>query len=77
MLIACDGYWYNGKEQAVAEKLKGIEAVLKPEKTVIVPYLGCSDEVAAGLRTTPDERPAGLGAFQNAIGVAGDVPHHL
>jgi acetoacetyl-CoA synthetase len=57
VFIACDGYWYNGKRQEVADKLVAIEAALKPKRTIVVPYLGEADEVAARLRnavTLPD-----------------------
>ncbi len=47
LFFACDGYWYNGKEIAVADKLKEIAAQLPSTKaTIIVPYLGRADAVA-------------------------------
>ncbi|MEX3007083.1 acetoacetate--CoA ligase [Hoeflea sp. TYP-13] len=49
LFIACDGYWYNGKKQDVSEKLKIVEAALKPLKTVIVPYAGDADTLVASL----------------------------
>ncbi|MEM6460461.1 MAG: acetoacetate--CoA ligase [Pseudomonadota bacterium] len=49
LFFACDGYWYNGKQQDVAQKLADVEAELKPLKTVIVPYLGHADVLAARL----------------------------
>ncbi|MEQ8700676.1 MAG: acetoacetate--CoA ligase, partial [Bauldia litoralis] len=50
VFIACDGYYYAGKTIAVADKLKEIVAGL-PEgmAVIVVPYLGCADEVAASL----------------------------
>ncbi|MEM9106875.1 MAG: acetoacetate--CoA ligase, partial [Pseudomonadota bacterium] len=58
LFIACDGYWYNGKKQDVAQKLATVEAALKPAKTVIVPYLGTADELAGSL-----ENAATMDAF--------------
>ena len=49
LFIACDGYWYNGKKQDVSEKLKTVEAELKPLKTVIVPYAGDAETLVASL----------------------------
>ena len=50
VLIACDGYWYAGKRVEVADKLKEIVPELPSVKsTLIVPYLGIADEVAAAL----------------------------
>lgn len=46
LFISCDGYWYNGKRQEVADKLVGIAATLKPEATVIVPLLNNAQAVA-------------------------------
>ncbi|MGH6922367.1 MAG: acetoacetate--CoA ligase [Propylenella sp.] len=48
LFVACDGYWYNGKEINIAEKLKAIAAKLSSaSKAVIVPYLGRAEDVAA------------------------------
>ncbi|WP_136659663.1 acetoacetate--CoA ligase [Nitratireductor sp. XY-223] len=49
LFIACDGYWYNGKRQDVSEKLRTVEAELKPLRTVIVPYAGDAETLAASL----------------------------
>ncbi len=49
LFIACDGYWYNGKKQDVSEKLKTVEAELKPLKTVIVPYAGDAERLVGSL----------------------------
>jgi acetoacetyl-CoA synthetase len=47
VLIACDGYWYNGKEIDVSAKLASIAAALPTlERVIVVPYLGRADEVA-------------------------------
>ena len=50
LLIACDGYYYAGKTIAIADKLAAIAGKLGAAKTIIVPYLGKAEEVAA---TTP------------------------
>ncbi|MGI9413364.1 MAG: acetoacetate--CoA ligase [Hyphomicrobiales bacterium] len=50
VLFACDGYYYNGKEIDIAEKLGRVASELPSvEKVVIIPYLGRADEVAAGI----------------------------
>ena len=49
LFIACDGYWYNGKEINVAEKLSEIVPNLTAQKTVILPYLGRSKKLAQDL----------------------------
>jgi acetoacetyl-CoA synthetase len=44
VLVAVDGYWYNGKVISVVDKLRDIVAQLPSvEKVVIVPYLGASE----------------------------------
>ncbi len=49
LLITCDGYWYNGKQINVVEKLEKIVPQLGAGQAIIVPYLGIADEVAAKL----------------------------
>lgn len=50
LFFAADGYWYGGKRIEVADKLKAIAAQLPgAPKTVIVPYLGCADDVAKAI----------------------------
>lgn len=50
VLIACDGYFYNGKQFGCGEKLGEVLASLPSVKqTLIVPYLGKAAEVAGGL----------------------------
>ncbi|MCR9137979.1 MAG: acetoacetate--CoA ligase [Alphaproteobacteria bacterium] len=56
LFIACDGYWYNGKRQDVADKLVAVEAALNPLKTVIVPYAG--------------DTPALVSRLENAVSLA-------
>ena len=48
--VACDGYWYNGKRVSIGDKLRSVVQHLPTAvRTVIVPYLGNAEEVAAGL----------------------------
>ena len=49
LFIACDGYRYGGKAIEIAGKLGPICRALKPRKTVVVPYLGSAEAVAAGI----------------------------
>jgi acetoacetyl-CoA synthetase len=50
VFFTVDGYWYNGKAQRIAEKLRPIIEQLPSVKTaVIVPYLGEAEEVAKAL----------------------------
>jgi acetoacetyl-CoA synthetase len=50
VFFTVDGYWYNGKAQHIAEKLRPIIEQLPLVKTaVIVPYLGEAEEVAKAL----------------------------
>ncbi|MGI9365882.1 MAG: acetoacetate--CoA ligase [Rhizobiaceae bacterium] len=49
LFIACDGYWYNGKQIDVAKKLKAIVPHLASDKTVILPYVGGGDDLAHSL----------------------------
>ncbi len=48
VLIACDGYWYAGKRIEISGKLAEIVPALPTVKsTLVVPYLGIADDVAA------------------------------
>ena len=49
VFIACDGYWYAGKRIDIAGKLGEIAAGLGAARTVIVPYLGVAEEIAASI----------------------------
>jgi acetoacetyl-CoA synthetase len=50
LFITADGYWYNGKPIAIADKLKTIVAQLPSASTiVVVPYLGDARPVARAL----------------------------
>ena len=57
LFFACDGYYYAGKTIEIADKLKPIAKALGV-KTVIVPYLGRAEDVAAEL-----DRGVALPAF--------------
>ncbi len=50
VFVTVDGYWYNGKQIRIADKLKAIVRELPSAKNVvIVPYLGEADKVAAAV----------------------------
>jgi acetoacetyl-CoA synthetase len=64
LFIACDGYWYNGKEQDIAGKLAEILPGLPTVKhTVIVDYLGRA-EATAGALPDAEALPAILGRYE-------------
>jgi acetoacetyl-CoA synthetase len=51
ILIACDGYHYNGKSFDIAEKLKGVtEQLTSLEKVVIVAYGGDLENAVTGIK---------------------------
>ena len=53
VLIACDGYYYNGKTIDIADKLAEIVAKLPTLRAVIVvPYLGRDADVVQGLNAS-------------------------
>jgi len=50
ILIACDGYYYNGKSFDIAEKLKGVtDQLTSLKKVVIIPYGGNLEDAVAGI----------------------------
>ena len=52
VLVACDGYYYNGKVIDIADKLAEIVSKLPSVRTVvIVPYLGRAKETVQGLNS--------------------------
>lgn len=52
VLIACDGYWYNGKAIDISDKLAAIVQQLpSAERVIIVPYLGRDRDVVQGLNS--------------------------
>ncbi|SMC84435.1 acetoacetate--CoA ligase [Rhizobium sp. RU36D] len=48
LFICCDAYWYNGKKQDVADKVRAVAAKLGVP-SVIVPYAGDAEALAASL----------------------------
>lgn len=48
LFIACDGYWYNGKLQDVASKVREVAGELNVP-VVVVPYAGDAEGLAASL----------------------------
>ena len=48
LFIACDGYWYNGKLQDAAEKVRAVSAVLAVP-VLVVHYAGDAEALAASL----------------------------
>ncbi|MBP1853208.1 acetoacetate--CoA ligase [Rhizobium halophytocola] len=48
LFIACDGYWYNGKVQDVADKVRTVSEKLGVT-TVVVPYAGEAKALAASI----------------------------
>ncbi len=48
LFVACDGYWYNGKRQDVADKVRHVAGKLGCP-VLVVPYAGHADELAASL----------------------------
>lgn len=54
VLIACDGYFYNGKSFGVLDKLRDVVPQLSGlERTVVVPYLAAAQGVALDLSALP------------------------
>ena len=50
VFIAPDGYWYNGKAIEVSDKIKAVVARLPSvRKTLVVDYLGTSNDVSADI----------------------------
>ncbi len=65
VFVACDGYWYNGKQIDCADKIVALEAKLPTaRKLVIVPYLGHAEDVAGRL-----QRGATLDAFMTPFAI--------
>ena len=52
LFITCDGYWYNGKEIPVADKLAEVVPKLNCLQTIIVPLLGNGEQTASDLENT-------------------------
>src|SRR5262252_254009 len=57
VLIACDGYYYNGKAIDITDKLAAIAAKLPSLRAIVVaPYLGRDREVVQGLNASGGRR---------------------
>ena len=68
VLIACDGYYYNGKAIDITDKLAAIVAKLPSLRAVIVVrYLGRDDEVAQGLNASLDHNGARAQTWSDAV----------
>ena len=50
LFIACDAYWYNGKKQDVADKVRAVAPKLKAP-VLVVHYAGEADALAASLES--------------------------
>jgi acetoacetyl-CoA synthetase len=65
VLIACDGYWYGGKQIEVSDKLAAItERLPGLEQVIVVPYLGIADDVAARIGGKAISLDAALAAYE-------------
>ena len=68
VLIACDGYYYNGKAIDIADKLAAIVAKLPSVKLVVVaPYLGSDKGVVQALNTSLIHRGARAQTWDDAV----------
>jgi acetoacetyl-CoA synthetase len=68
VLIACDGYYYNGKTIAIADKLTEIVAKLPTvAEVIIVPYLGQGKAVAQGLNASLMHRDGRARSWDDAV----------
>jgi acetoacetyl-CoA synthetase len=68
VLIACDGYHYNGKALDISDKLAEIVSKLPSVKLVVVAsYLGRENDVARGLNTSLMHRGAKAQAWGDAV----------
>ncbi|RYE75441.1 MAG: acetoacetate--CoA ligase, partial [Hyphomicrobiales bacterium] len=65
LFIACDGYFYAGKTIRTGDKVAAIAAALRPRKTILVPYIGEAETIAAAV---PDA--VTLAAFTQAFAPA-------
>ena len=68
VLIACDGYYYNGKAIDIADKLAQIAAKLPSLRAVIVvPYLGRDTDVVQGLNASLIHKGARAQTWDDAV----------
>jgi acetoacetyl-CoA synthetase len=73
VLVACDGYYYNGKPIDISDKLSQIAAQLPSVRTVIlVPYLGQEKAVAQGLNAALAHAGRRATTWDDAVG---SLPH--
>src|SRR5699024_3388227 len=49
LFFVVDGYYYAGKTIELQSRLQGIAAELRPQQTVVVPYIGSSEAVAGAV----------------------------
>src|SRR6185295_18857492 len=60
VFIACDGYWYNGKQNDVSAKVKAVaERLPNLKRTLVVDYLRTAEKAASAI--------PGAVAFDQAI----------
>jgi acetoacetyl-CoA synthetase len=45
LLFVCDGYWYNGKEIDLKQRLSNISAQLDVEKIIVMPFMGKEEKI--------------------------------
>jgi acetoacetyl-CoA synthetase len=68
VLIACDGYYYNGKAIDIADKLSQVAAKLPSLRAVIVVrYLGRDKDVVQGLNSSLIHRSARAQTWSDAV----------
>jgi acetoacetyl-CoA synthetase len=68
VLIAVDGYYYNGKRIELADKLAQIAAKLPSVKAIIiVSYLGCAEAVLTMLSAGPNAEGKQVLTWQQAV----------
>lgn len=54
LFFACDGYYYNGKEINLTERLNDIAPQLGVKKTIILPFMGRARQVSSSIVNTID-----------------------
>jgi acetoacetyl-CoA synthetase len=68
VLVACDGYYYNGKALDISDKLCAIAAKLPSLRAIfVVPYLGRDKEVAQALNAGGVHRGARAQTWGDAV----------
>jgi acetoacetyl-CoA synthetase len=75
VLVACDGYYYNGKAIDISEKLAQIAAQLPSvREIVVVPYLGQEKTVVQRLGSTLAHTERRAVTWDNAVRSLSDAP---